>query len=990
MKLTQSEWIEIASYLDEGLDLPVEQRAAWIESLPGLDPGLRQNLRGLLCQPLRDDFLQTLPRFAPELEDGAPAEIGQYQLIREIGRGGMAAVWLAQRSDGLLRRQVALKLPHSGTKAAWFLKRFAQEREILASLTHPNIARLYDAGVAEGERPFIALEYVDGAPITEYCDGERMGVRERLALFLKVLAAVQYAHAHLVLHRDLKPSNILVAEGEVKLLDFGIAKLMSGGETRETELTELGGRAMTLDYASPEQISGQPMSIASDVYSLGVVLFELLCGDRPYAPKRDSRGALEDAILAGDTARLRQMTSSEAKARERATTPRKLAAALKGDLDKIVAKAMRKVPAQRYVTADAFAGDLGRYLRGEPVLAQPESAAYRVKKFVLRHRLAVAASALTVLALGSGLAIALEQTRVAQREARTSEAVEEFLTDIFRANTSSQQNPVKARETTARELLDIGASKIDGELNNSPQAKARLLATLSGLYDELGLDDQAVSLGRKNVALARHLYGRNDSRVADALASLAGAMHSSSFVNEEQAVLEEAAGILDRRGDRGSLTRAIIDVKLGELYYSTDLDKALEYARQAVAIYRTRPPTVDFVEALYGEGLLHNGRAEYGQAAAVLQEAIGISRKLEGEPNPSLPRLYAYLGESQNDAMEFAEAERSLRAALAAATAVNGENHVDTIQTTLRLGVFLGHTSRPFQALQYLQTARDKVLKIRGANDPFHTPQVMLEYGVALARTGLVEAGLDAIDTAIENRRKNRPGTRYLATMLEYRANVLLEVGAYPEARSALDEASDILKKTNDKSDWMNTYYRAKLALDTADDGEALRLIDSEPVAEPGGKLSQRVLRDTALHAMAALARRDAAGAVREASNIRQQIAASTLRPYLQEWEAGAALLEGRGYLMAKQAGQALPVLEKAVELRAGLSDPTSLALADAYLCLAECRATLGQSARAHDALAKARQAFASHPRVGNQHLELLREAQAGIAGVTRSVSQAR
>src|ERR1035438_592441 len=285
MKLTEQEWTLLSNKLDQALDLPVSERVEWIDTLDDVSGDLKDVLRRLLTKDVDSGFLESLPAMA---QTRGPAmrsdeEIGPYRLLHELGTGGMVSVWLAERSDGLLKRPVALKLPPAGPHDSTFVERFGRERDIVASLTHPNIARLYDAGVAEGGRPFIALEYVDGLSLTDYCDRQKLTVRRRLEIFLAVLAAVQYAHAHLVLHRDLKPGNIMVsANGEVKLLDFGIAKLMAAGETHATALTEAGGRALTLDYASPVQISGQPMSTSSDVYSLGVILYELLCGQRPY------------------------------------------------------------------------------------------------------------------------------------------------------------------------------------------------------------------------------------------------------------------------------------------------------------------------------------------------------------------------------------------------------------------------------------------------------------------------------------------------------------------------------------------------------------------------------------------------------------------------------------------------------------------------------------------------------------------------------------
>jgi eukaryotic-like serine/threonine-protein kinase len=282
-------------------DLDQEERARYFESHPTA-PEIRREVEALLaCDQPNDPWgslvgrqVETILKTREEFSENALC--GPYKLLKLIGRGGMSEVWLAERTDGFLKRPVALKLPYAGASGAHFAERLFREKDILASLVHPGIARLYDAGIIEEGRPFLALEFVEGTNLSAYCDAGSLSIRERIGLFLQVLSAVQYAHSRLVIHRDLKPSNILVTgDGEVKLLDFGIAKLMTQGEVLETELTQLGGRALTLSYASPEQISGQHVTIASDVFSLGLILFELLSGERAFVPARDSRAALHHA-----------------------------------------------------------------------------------------------------------------------------------------------------------------------------------------------------------------------------------------------------------------------------------------------------------------------------------------------------------------------------------------------------------------------------------------------------------------------------------------------------------------------------------------------------------------------------------------------------------------------------------------------------------------------------------------------------------------------
>jgi WD40 repeat protein/serine/threonine protein kinase len=410
----------LLALLDESLDLGPAEQETWLARLESTEPELAPLLRKLLTAQDRmaaQGFLETLsplsepsPAAEPEL---IGKQLGPYRIVSLLGHGGMGSVWLAERADGLFNRQVALKLIRSSLTGRVMAERFSREREILASLSHPNIARLFDAGFAADGQPYLALEYIPGIPLKTYCDEHRLTVNARLELFRQVLAAVQYAHARLVIHRDLKPSNILVTEdGQVHLLDFGIAKLLPEGAAQETELTRLGGLAMTPDYAAPEQVTGAPVTIAADIYSLGVMLYELCSGERPYHLPRDTRGALEEAILNSEPVPFSRGNMSPSAAANRGTTPRKLAKALGGDLETIVAKSLKKLPAERYPTAIAFSDDLGRFLRGDVVTAQRDSLGYRTVKYVRRNRLGLGIAALLVLAL----AITSYEARIAAKQ----------------------------------------------------------------------------------------------------------------------------------------------------------------------------------------------------------------------------------------------------------------------------------------------------------------------------------------------------------------------------------------------------------------------------------------------------------------------------------------------------------------------------------------------------------------------------------------------
>lgn len=425
MALSIPQMTRMSQLLDEALPLDAAGRRAWLDSLPpehrDLAPALREALLPEEAQAANLQAMMTLPKLgaadeAPAASGLQPgARVGPYELIRLLGAGGMAEVWLARRADGAFKREIALKLPMLAHAQAGLEARFARERDILASLEHPYIARLYDAGVGPEGLPYLSMEYVQGEPLTGWSDAHRLGIPERLGLLLQVLEAVQYAHEKQVIHRDLKPSNILVTEsGQVRLLDFGVARLLEPDNTDPMELTSLYGRALTPDYASPELLRGDPIDARSDLYSLGVLLYELLTGTRPYRLKRAaSIGALDQAIATLEVKRPSlQLEHSAATIRN--STVERLARQLHGDLDAIVLMALAKEPAQRYPSAAAMAEDLRRYLEGKPIRAQPARVIYRLRKFALRNRALLGVSAVALAAILATVGYALYRESRAQ------------------------------------------------------------------------------------------------------------------------------------------------------------------------------------------------------------------------------------------------------------------------------------------------------------------------------------------------------------------------------------------------------------------------------------------------------------------------------------------------------------------------------------------------------------------------------------------------
>ena len=500
--------------LDEALQLAPNERETWLAGIAPEFQVLAPRLRALFARVARietKDLFGTMPKIdleaSNESESSAnePASgdvVGPYTLNRKLGAGGMGAVWLAERSDGLLNRQVALKLPHRVWSHSGLIDRMVRERQILASLNHPNIAHLYDAGVTSDGQPYLALEYVEGVRIDEYCKQCKANVTLRLQLLLQVARAVAYAHSKLIVHRDLKPANVLVtASGEVRLLDFGIAKLIQDGQTQETELTQFSGRVLTPDYASPEQILGEPLTTASDVYSLGVLAYELLTSTQPYRVKRDSRRAIEDAVI-----RMEPVRPSDAAGDA-------VSRALRGDLDTILLKTLRKDRAERYATADALAEDVDRFLDGRPVLAQPDKLWYRTKKFVSRNKLATGAAAIAMIAILAGAGASLWQARVAVAERERAEEVKEFIASIFR-----EAHPYLAQDNdpTAKVLLQQAYERLEDRTNLDPQAKVELLTTLGRSLVAMSDLDTAERAWNQAVQEAERMLGARHPQTLEA------------------------------------------------------------------------------------------------------------------------------------------------------------------------------------------------------------------------------------------------------------------------------------------------------------------------------------------------------------------------------------------------------------------------------------------------------------------------------------------
>ena len=1008
----------LSTLLDEALELDEAAREAWLVALPGESAELAPTLRKLLARQASKetgDLLDRPPRFTLPAGGASPTiafhsgdTVGPYRLLRELGHGGMGEVWQAERADGTLKRKVALKLPHV-TWAPGLAERFAREREILASLEHPNIARLYDAGLDPHGRPYMALELVEGLPIDEFCKRRNLRVEARLRLLLQVADAVAFAHSRLVIHRDLKPGNILVTDdGQVRLLDFGIAKLMEGDATRETALTRVGGRALTLDYASPEQIRGEPIGTPSDVYSLAVVAFELLAGARPYKRKHQSAAQLEEAIAHSD-APLASAVADEAALKKQ----------LAGDIDAIMNKALKKSVTERYPTVDALAQDWRRHLDGHAVSARPDTLVYRLNRLLQRHRVPVAAATIIVLAFGLalgvgataivifvlllGLAAALwqarrarEQARIAevlaykaQQESRRAQAVQGFLVDLFRTNASRQKDPAKARATTARELLDLGAERLATSLKDAPEARAEILMTLGEMYYELELEEKGADLDRQRVDLLRQLVGNKDIRLAEALIKMAGSLHATAHREEILPTLEEAKGILDAARDFSSPLRAELLGRLAQRYFNVSLAKAKAYADEAVSVLRAQ----DELDAdMLSTAFILGARArvavgELADAQVGFRSAIDELLKLPNTPHFDLMQARYSLADALAQQQQFGAALALAREAAEAGTAALGSDAPGVIIVQSRWGSLLHNLGQREQARQLQRRALDAILGVKGPDDTMYTPIATVEMARSLLVEGRVADSLPLSQSVVAVYREHYAGSPVLAATLRTQAVLCMVLGRYSEARQLVQEAVDIWQRASGGAlrPWrFNRLVLDMARLDLAEDQPDAALSSLErfvawPDSESPPPRPDEVERDT-LAAWAQLQRGDVPAALQLAHAAVDEVAKVAARGRQPGLEADAAMMLGMVLLDAGNPKAARAPLEGALALRREFDDRISPWLAQAEAAHGRCMLLLGDGVAARQAAVRAQEIMAANPSLGGPFTQPLKDLQQALS----------
>jgi serine/threonine-protein kinase len=741
--MTPTEWRRIKTLLDDALARPLTERSAFLDAACADAPGLRAEVASLLVAHDHAEAAHALESpFASAASDSRDAEeqvegqqVGPYRLMRLLGRGGMGSVYLAERADGHYEQTVALKLIRRGLDTDDILSRFAFERQILAGLDHPNIARLHDGGMTADGRPYFAMEYVAGVPITDYCDQHRLATPQRLALFRTVCRAVQHAHQNLVVHRDLKPSNILVTgDGQVKLLDFGIAKLLSDegfGAGPTIPRTRTGARVLTPEYAAPEQVRGATVTTATDVYQLGVLLYELLTGRRPYRlPSRVqaevARVILEEEPIRPSTAvRRTEMGDDEAPttltpeavSRARSTDPGRLRRRLAGDLDMICLTALKKEPERRYANVEALAEDVRRHLVGLPVMARPDTFGYRASRFVRRHRTSVAAAVAVVLALVVGLGVAVWQGQQAAVERDRAEAALEqaestldFLSTMISAGGPREGDPDMPIGT----VLERAAARVDAELADKPEVARAVYTSLASVFFEMGRLDAAQATARQALALFETERGVDYARALHALAMALGFDDSTdAAIRYHEAALSALEGVPDAEAQRA----AILNTYAHALVDATREADAEAAYQEALALYQAVDDP-DILYTLNGLGVLHLYQGRYDEAVPLLRRAVDRMRRVRpgsyelGEALGNLAGAHAALGQ-MDDALE------ARRDALAILEEAVDEEHLSAIIQRTSYASDLLLAGQVAAAQREAQRSLDAAVRAFGARHPY-------------------------------------------------------------------------------------------------------------------------------------------------------------------------------------------------------------------------------------------------------------------------------
>jgi serine/threonine protein kinase len=876
--IRRERWLQIQSLFAQVIDVDAGERESRLSQAGANDAELRRSVESLLAadgapsDPLTEIIGNAAGSLLEHHQDRLiGTSVGPYRISAILGHGGMSTVYRGERETHY-RQTVAIKVLHQAALHPRLRSRLHSERHILGTLDHACIARLIDSGELEDGLPYLVMEHVDGELLDAYCDARRLSIQGRLALMIQVCEAVQYAHRNLIVHRDIKASNILVTgEGTPKLLDFGIAKLLAPeGLSHTVPVTRLQERMLTPENAAPEQVLGRPITTATDIYALGVLLYELLAGRSPYRLMSFSQLQLERAICMDEPLRPSQAVHRSGDAREsspriaelRGLAPDRLRARLSGDLDAIVAMAMRKEPERRYPSAEALADDLKNHLQGRPVFARRGDWRYDAAKFLRRHMLAVGmvAAAFCGLAAVAGISLwqshRLEAARDATaRERDRAREVSAFLVDVF-----SQADPFTARgrDATAKDLLDRGAARIEDNAVLQPEVRAQLLESIGLAYRRQGSSDKAIPLFEQALAIRRMARPPDDREIAAALANLASALTDAGNLVSAEAYLRQALAASRRGGDPDSVNTAEILMQSGHLALNEQSapQRAAAFYRDALAIYRRLPD-----QALAVASTLNDlaGAAiwvdDFKSGERYEREALNIYQENAGRKHPEYAIALATLGNVLTELGQYAEAEAMLKEALDIERQVFGADHQRVAETEAHLGVLYAKRGELPDAI----AATERAVNIAGERlGPNHylTGYYLDSLGALYLQSGNLPAAERDARRALAVYAQALPARHlYVASARQLLGEILLRRGSAAAAEAELRAAAELCSALAGPDHWRTARANASLGWiliqrGNAAAGEPLltdaraRLLSSLGAANPATQLASERLAD--------------------------------------------------------------------------------------------------------------------------------------------------